>query len=140
MCKSALQNVQPYQKKEIMFIDLVRACGLWLPIRAGREASEKSGKERFKGWSLGTKSPTTNPPLPGSRALRKGSGCLPVRALSLLPELRGLSKVHGEGPRVGTLQSFAWMGLWIIISRLPKFTPCEWEIVLGPRKEGREKS
>lgn len=106
MCKSALQNVQPYQKKEIMFIDLVRACGLWLPIRAGREASEKSGKERFKGWSLGTKSPTTNPPLPGSRALRKGSGCLPVRALSLLPELRGSPKSMVKGPEWVAL--FGW--------------------------------
>lgn len=70
MCSRRLQNVQTWckdflilavlSKKEIKFIDLARACGLWLPLR--QEArSLQCGRERLKGWCL-----EPNPPQPSA--------------------------------------------------------------------------
>lgn len=48
MCKSALQNVQPYQKRKLCLWTLQELVVCGYQLGAGSEASEKSGKERFR--------------------------------------------------------------------------------------------
>lgn len=38
-------------KKEIVFIDLARTCGLWLPFGCRKRGPWKSGRERWTEWS-----------------------------------------------------------------------------------------
>lgn len=116
-----------------MFIDLARACGLWLPIRGRKWGLWKEWQGKVQGMKPGTKS-TTTPVAP------RGAGLMPsIQSLPSWPIFGGFPNSTLKGSeRVSCTSLFGWgcgtslVGYWNLcyVNR---------GIVVCPKKEGREK-